>query len=151
MKKHIDYCRIARQNIQKIVDGFSLEQLNTIPEGFNNSLAWNYAHVIVTQQALIYGLSGLPALVPVEVIRAYRKGTRPEEPMTEELYQNCKGWLFEGLDKTLEDYKAGKFQEFREYATSFGTTLKDLEDAFRFNNMHEAMHLGTMLAMRKLV
>jgi len=43
-----------------MIEDFSLEELNKIPEGFNNNIIWNIAHVIATQQALVYGLSGLP-------------------------------------------------------------------------------------------
>lgn len=36
------------------LDTYSLDQLNTIPDGFNNNLIWNIGHVIVSQQGLIY-------------------------------------------------------------------------------------------------
>jgi hypothetical protein len=35
----------------------TLEQLNKIPEGYNNNLIWNIAHVVVVQQMLVYKLS----------------------------------------------------------------------------------------------
>ena len=31
-------------------DKFNLEQLNTIPKGFNNNLIWNLGHIMVVQQ-----------------------------------------------------------------------------------------------------
>jgi hypothetical protein len=34
--------------------GIYFEQLNTIPEGYNNNLIWNIAHIIVVQQMLVY-------------------------------------------------------------------------------------------------
>jgi hypothetical protein len=37
--------------------GYTLEQLNKIPEGYNNNLIWNIAHVVVVQQMLVYKLS----------------------------------------------------------------------------------------------
>ena len=39
-----------------------------IPHGFNNSLYWNFAHCIVTQQLLIYKLSGNDIIISDEII-----------------------------------------------------------------------------------
>ena len=49
------------------------------------------------------------------------------------------------------DYEKGLFKDFKPYATSFGMELAAIEDAILFNNAHEAMHLGTMLAIRKFL
>ena len=43
----------------KVLEDLSLEKLTTIPKGFSNTIFWNIKHVIITQQLLIYGLSGL--------------------------------------------------------------------------------------------
>jgi len=32
-----------------VVDGLTLKQLNTIPEKINNNIAWNLAHLVITQ------------------------------------------------------------------------------------------------------
>lgn len=42
---------------------YTLDQLNKIPEGFNNNLIWNIGHEIVAQQALIYKSSGLEGYI----------------------------------------------------------------------------------------
>mgnify|MGYP006089427823 FL=1 len=38
-----------RTLLLKFLDKFSLDQLNTIPTGYRNSLFWNIAHTVVTQ------------------------------------------------------------------------------------------------------
>ena len=37
------------------------------------------------------------------------------------------------------------------YETSFGYTLHGVEEAILFNNTHEGMHIGTILALRYFV
>jgi len=55
----------------KLLENYSLAQLNTIPEGFSNNLIWNAGHVIASQQKLIYALSGLP----MKISDAFLKNT----------------------------------------------------------------------------
>ena len=141
----------SRELVLKFLDGLTLEQLHTIPEGFNNNIAWNVAHLVVTQQLLHYKLSGLQCLVSDELVDGYRKGTKPTETFTEEEFEEVKELLI-GLPDTLrEDYEAGIFKEYTEYETSTGFVLSSFEHAIAFNNLHEGLHLGVIMAMRKLV
>ena len=69
---------VTQQNrvlLSKFIDKFSLEQLNTVPKGFKNSIFWNIAHTVVTQQLLTYGLSGQPLLIQDQLVAHYKKGT----------------------------------------------------------------------------
>ena len=65
-----------RTLLLKIVKNFSLDQLNTVPKGYRNSIFWNLAHIVVTQQLLVYGLSNIPLLVDDVLVKTYRKGTQ---------------------------------------------------------------------------
>ncbi|MEM8908542.1 MAG: hypothetical protein AAGD05_11895 [Bacteroidota bacterium] len=56
-----------------------------------------------------------------------------------------------GCVQTRQDLQSGRFQSFEPYQTSYGLNLTDLESAIAFNNIHENLHLGTMMALRKLV
>lgn len=151
MEQIIETLRVTRNNIINLVDGLSNDQLNKIPVGFNNNLAWNMGHVLVTQQLLVYRLSGLPGYVTDEVIEQYRKGSRPQAPVSELEISEIKDQLVHIVDKTKEDWSMGKFLEYKEYPTSFGVVLKNAGDAMQFNNSHEALHWGYMMAMKKLV
>ena len=46
--------------LSKFLEKFSLNQLNTVPKVYLNSIFWNVAHIVVTQQLLVYGLSNRP-------------------------------------------------------------------------------------------
>jgi hypothetical protein len=50
-----------------------------------------------------------------------------------------------------EDYQHGVFKSYKEYPTSYGFELKSIDDAIIFNNVHESLHLGTIMALKKLV
>ena len=90
-------------------------------------------------------------MVPDELIENYRKGTAPTETFTEEAFEEVKDLLL-GLPDTLqEDFEAGIFTEYTTYETSTGFVLDSIETALAFNNLHEGIHLGVIMALRKLV
>lgn len=127
------------------------EEVNTIPDGFSNSISWNLAHILVTQQLLHYKLSGLEMLLDDVFIEKYRKGSKHESALSKTEWKLSLD-LLANLAKRLEgDYFAGKFVEFQRYPTSYGYELQNIEDAIFFNNIHEALHLGYMMSMRKIL
>lgn len=87
MNTQFDILRTNRNIILKKVENLSLEQLHIIPDGFNNNIAWNVAHLAVTQQLLHYNLSGLNCLVPDDLIENFRKGTTPTKEFTQEKWE----------------------------------------------------------------
>lgn len=151
MEQAFELNRIIRKLIAPFLEDFTLDQLNVIPEGFSNNLFWNIAHVVVTQQILVYKLSGLPMLISEELVDQYKKGTKPEQVATQEDVDQIKSLLFDTIDQTQSDYTTGVFKNFTEYPTSSGFVLKNTTDAIAYNNYHEGLHFGIMMSLAKLV
>ena len=78
LDKSIDTILATRKLFIKLIENLSIEQLNKVPEGFNNNIIWNFAHVVVTQQIICYKLSGLPLKIDEKYLPLYSKGTKPE-------------------------------------------------------------------------
>jgi hypothetical protein len=151
MKTQFNILRKSRDLILKEIDGLSLEELHKIPEGFKNNIAWNVAHVVVTQQLLHYGLSGVNLLCPDDLVEQHRKGTIPTKTFTEEEFDDVKELLM-GLPDTLEeDFEAGIFENYKEYPTSTGFVLSNIENAIPFNNFHEGIHYGIIRSIKKFL
>lgn len=131
------------------LETLTIKQLKTIPEGFNNNIFWNIKHVVITQQLLIYELSGLPILVSEVELESFRKGSKAKENLTQEDVDLLKEQLFSTLEQTKIDYNNGLFKTFTEYTVSTKSVLSNIEEALEFNNFHEGIHLGYILAMRK--
>lgn len=151
MKIQFDILTKTRAIVLHYIKGLSLDQLHVIPEGFTNNIAWNIAHIVVTQQLLHYSLSEKDCLVSDELITAYKKGTKPTRQFTQEEFDEVLD-LFKGLPNTLEeDYEAGIFTEYSAYKTSTGFVIDSMEKAVIFNNFHESLHLGVIMSLKKLV
>ncbi|MFN8265465.1 MAG: DinB family protein [Chitinophagaceae bacterium] len=143
--------KTSRKIYAGFFDQYTLEQLNTIPQGYSNNLIWNIGHIIVAQQSLIYRLSGLPMLVTDELFNRYKPGSKPEASVTQAEADELKQLLYSEVEQFETDYAAGKFVSFTERMTATGFQLANLNDALEFNNYHEGLHLGYMMGIRKFV
>lgn len=151
MHQAFDITRISRKTLSQFISDHTLEQLNTVPTGFNNNLIWNIGHIIVVQQMLVYNLSRLPMMVSQEMVDKYKRGTKPERDATQEEVDEIQSLLFETVNRTKADLNANIFKTYTEFTSASGFTLRNAEDAISFNVYHEAMHIGMMMSIRKLV
>lgn len=133
------------------LEKYSLEQLNTIPEGFSNNLIWNIAHIVVSQQKLVYTLSGLPMHISQDMMEKYQNGSKPDGKTTQEEVDQIKALLISTVNQTKSDFDNGIFKEFNPYQTKTGFYLGSLDEAIQFNNYHEGIHLGIMMQIKKFV
>ena len=142
--------KAIRNNFEKAVSNINEADLKVIPAGFNNNILWNIGHVVATQNVLIYGMSGLDFTIPTDFIKRYKKGSFPTDVdhPKEELET-----IFElgkiANEQLMFDIKEMKFDDYQKYETSFGITLNSFNDALQFNNIHEGLHLGYLMAMKR--
>ena len=151
MQQTLDVTRTSRNILSQMLTGYTLEQLNKIPEGYNNNLIWNIAHVIVVQQMLVYKLSGLPMMISDEMVEKYKKGTKPGHIVTQAEVNEIQALLLQTINQTENDLENKIFINYQEYPTSAGIVLKSASDAMAFNDFHEGLHIGIIMSIRKFI
>ena len=151
METHFETFKQTRKYVVAMVKNLTSEQLNYIPDGFNNNIAWNLMHLVVTEQLLCYRLSGLPCNIPEKWIEKYRKGTAPTQIIEEETIVQGMEHLVSQPEQLELDYKNNLFKSFSSYTTSANVTLNRIDDAIVFNTFHEGIHLGILLQLLKLI
>ena len=149
MQKQIELIKITRNRFIQLVEGLSIEQLNEIPAGMNNNIAWNFGHIVAAQQGLCNGLSGVALNVAPEFIANYKKGTKPEGFIGQEVVDRFKMYVVSNINDLEKGLEENAFADYQTYTTSFGNTLNNIEDAIRFIATHDALHLGYSMAIRK--
>ena len=130
---------------------FSLEQLNKIPEGFNNNIFWNIAHTMVTHQLLFYKNTGNQLQIPTEWVALFAKGSKPERDMTAQEVKAIDAALFSTYEQFEKDLASGLFKSFSPYTTSTNMVLDSVATTQSFVLFHDGIHLGSVLALAKLV
>ena len=64
-------------------------------------------------------------------------------------FEQIKELALNTIDRLDRDYQEGIFRDYVPYKTSYGVELNNIDDAIIFNNIHEGLHLGYMMAMVK--
>ena len=135
-----------------LLEGLTTEQLNKIPAGFNNNIAWNIGHLVVSTPALCYLRSNVQAGYEIPYLEKYMKGSRPEAYISEEEINQMKEALFISIDRIEQDYQAKAFENFEPFATStYKYTVQNIDEMLLCCIAHDNMHTGQVSALRKLV
>ena len=120
-----------------------------VPPGYRNNALWNLAHLETTAEILLYERSGLPLAIDEDDRARFAKGSSPEAWDTPPDWGVVRERLLAQPARIRADHEAGRFRTYEEYTTSAGVTLTDFASALAFNEFHEGLHLGYVLAMRK--
>jgi hypothetical protein len=151
MHQTFSITKTSRKALSHFLNTIPLDKLNKIPEGFNNNIVWNIAHIVVVQQMLAYKLSGLPMLISDEMVAKYMRGSKPVNDVTQSEIDEIQSLLFQTINKTEVDFNDGIFQNFQEFTSLSGFTMRNIEDALAFNYYHEAVHTGMIMSIMKFM
>lgn len=141
----------SRKKILEVVNSLSVEQLNEIPNGFNNNIAWNLGHVIVTLQILCYEFANQKTSIPGDVVSKYRRGTKPDGFIDSEEISYLKSLLFSSFDDLEKDRNAGLLNNYNAFTTSMGIVLDNIDDVINYTGSHDSLHLGYILALKRAI
>ncbi|MEO6849784.1 MAG: DinB family protein [Mucilaginibacter sp.] len=122
-----------------------------MPAGFNNNIIWNMAHTVSAQQGVCYARSGLELTVEDKYFTLYKPGTKPEEILSEGEIEIIKQLMMTTLDRLQTDYGNKIFINYTPVVTRYGVELSDIESAIDFLPFHEGLHLGYIMALKRLV
>ncbi|MGN6181171.1 MAG: DinB family protein [Mucilaginibacter sp.] len=147
----IETLKNPRKLILDTLKDYTIEQLNKIPEGFNNNIVWNLGHIIASQQGICYKRSGLETFVSEDFFNTYKSGSKPERFISEQEYDEIKELLTSTLDKLEEDLEDGIFVNYTSVMTRYNVEITNIDEALSFLPFHDGLHIGYIMSLRKLV
>ena len=151
MTKAIELIAAPRVKIADIVKELTLEQLNTVPPGFNNNIIWNVGHVIAAQQGICYKRLGLDLVVEEDFFETFKPGSKPERFFDAADVEKIIGLLTSTITQLEADLQTDKFANYPTWSTRYGAELTSINDAVSFLPFHEGLHIGAIIALRKMV
>lgn len=148
----LDYARVVRQKTVDLITTLSIEQLNVIPTGFRNNIAWHLGHLVVSTQLLCYVRTGVQAEGLIKFADKYRNGSKPESFIEQNEIDELSSLLLSSIDNIEADYQKGVFNTIESYSThTFGLPLQNIEDVLVCCAMHDTVHWGNIMSMKKVI
>ncbi len=151
MNSKIELIRKTRSKALEIISGLSIPELNKIPEGFNNNIIWHLGHLIAAQEGIFYLRGKLELNVENEFFNSFKNGSRPDREILAEELENIKSLLFSSLDQFESDLEKNTFHNYPAWTTSMGIEINSIEDAINFLPFHEGLHLGYIMAYKRIL
>jgi hypothetical protein len=112
MDNRIDKIKKVRQFLIDQVADLTNDQLNRIPNGFNNNIIWNLTHSICAQQGICYLRGGQQAIVPDKFIAPFFTNTKPDKNVEADEIQETKSLYITTIDQLQIDYDKAIFGNY---------------------------------------
>jgi len=151
MTEQIDTIRKVRAFLLEGIKDLTTEQLNRIPEGYNNNIIWNLGHLVAAQQGICYKRAGVTPQISEEFWEQFRSGSKPERLISESEIAEIKQLFYSTLDQLKTDYDNNAFAGYTAWNTRYDVEIKNIDDALRFLPFHEGLHSGVINTLKKLV
>lgn len=151
MLKSIEIIRKPREMVLNLVKDLTPQQLNHVPEGFNNNIIWNVAHMISGQQGIFYTRAGLPVLVADKYYTPYRPDTKPTAFVEAGDVATIKELFLSTIDQLETDVNNNLFVNYPTWKTRYGVEIDSVETALAFLPFHEGLHAGYIMALKRVV
>ena len=141
----------ARGYFAQVIKGLSESQLTEVPDGASNSVLWNIGHIVHSNASMVYGPCGLESPIPASYEGLFKGGTSPgtwsTPPSTDEVLGHFKTMN----EDIVAKYTAGELDSFAAHELMPGLKHDNIEDALGFCCVHEGVHIGAVIALKKLL
>ncbi|WNS76253.1 DinB family protein [Bacillus sp. DTU_2020_1000418_1_SI_GHA_SEK_038] len=136
----------VREITEKTITNIPEEMADTIPQGFNNNIRWNFGHIAFIQEKLIFGVLGEEMRIPSHYEHLFGAGTSPADwkgtpPSLREIADVLKE------QKTrIKNFIQGRFHERlpTPFTNRSGIKFYTVGETFLFSFYHEALHIETI-------
>lgn len=141
--------RAAVAGVLRSMDG----RADVIPPGWKNNARWHAGHLVLVPRLLSLGLSGRPLGVADDYRRWFAKDTGPASWAPDDAVPSFEYLVDELAATTGELFAAFESREDEPFATPYltliGATLRTPAEGLSFSMVHDGIHLGMLLALRR--
>ncbi|WP_027964393.1 DinB family protein [Halalkalibacillus halophilus] len=143
-----DQAKLWRSWLVGFLKNLPDEQLDVIPEGFNNNIRWNAGHVLVTWDKMMTSVLNEDSFLVSLYKDSFARGTSPKDwtsnpPLKED--------LIEQLERQLDQIEKLSSSRLNQEIPFEMFHMKEVGEVCQFLISHEAMHLSVMNSQKKML
>lgn len=137
------------QTVEQISKKYA-NDIDTLPEGYNNNLRWHLGHIVTIMDQLGNLPAGEKSMLPPEYSASFANGTSPDDwndetPSLEEITTALKE-----QPEQLQERFAGRLADPLPQVFSLsGVDFDTVGSLLAFNYYHEGMHYGQISGMMR--
>jgi DinB superfamily len=154
MNSKIEKIRKFREFLLAQIADLTPDQLNKIPEGYNNNIIWNLTHLICAQQSICYLRAGQPITVKDIYFTPFLTNTKPDRFIDSQEIDEIKKLFVSSIDEFQIDIDKRLFDNYTaspNILKIYGVELNTIDDALDFILYHEGFHSGYIVSLKHLV
>ncbi|MEP7111057.1 MAG: DinB family protein [Ferruginibacter sp.] len=151
MNKQFEILKKTRKSLLEFTSDLTIDQVNEIPPGYNNNIAWNLGHLVASQQVLCYLCAGLPLSIDEKFYERYKSGTKPGAMVDHNELELIKQLALSAIGQFESDYQNALFANYTPWTNRYGIEISTIDDAIAYVIFHEGLHLGFIMALKHLV
>jgi len=151
MEKVFDDIKTIRAAATGLITHLTIDQLNKIPDGFTNNIIWNLGHMVAAQQGLCYKRGNAPLVVSEEFFELYKSGSVPTEFVDEAGVEEIKTLMLSTVYQLEQDYNEEIFSGYPTFTTRYGVEISSIKEAIKFLTFHDGLHMGYVMALKRIV
>jgi hypothetical protein len=150
MTERIEIIKLPRISLLNLIKDLTIEQLNKVPEGFNNNIIWNLGHIVVAQQNICYKRAGLTPVIDESLFALYKPESKPEKFIDAAELETIKELFISTIDRLETDLENNIFTNYTPWITRYNFEMKSINDAVAFLPFHEGLHAGYIMALKRV-
>lgn len=143
--------RGIRSYLLHVTHDMTFDELCNVPTGAANNVLWNLGHVLTDECNMLYTPAGAPSPLPASFHSAFDPGSSPSQWSTPPEPDEIRKRLSERCEHLQRDHQEGRFEQYKPVTMDDGITLNNFQDALAHCLMHEAMHIGVCITLKRIV
>lgn len=143
--------RFIRARTIAMLDATPNSIASEIPQGFKNNILWNFGHLYVSHELLLYSFLQEQHDVPQHYIDMFKMNTSPSDWTTEPpSLAELKEKLVDQPKRTIDKF-IGRINEKGEKPFNLGPQYQftTLGEIICFVNWHEGLHQGSINSLKR--